>query len=195
MLCKIFWSIVAMVLACSAATASDIRRVVTGLDTDNKASTLFDSRLMLKPGPYGIAAVNLWITDSYPPTLTFNDDDPATKPIGISPPDNGTKLRVVEFPPLDPATEAKLEPNFLMKSVGDRAPARGLPVKHPLMHRTRSLDYAVVLSGEIDMMLDASLVHLKPGDVVVQQATNHGWINHGTQPCRILFVLMDSKEP
>jgi hypothetical protein len=194
MLCKTFWSIVAMVLACSAATASDIRRVVTGLDTDNKASTLFDSRLTLKPGPYGIAAVNLWITDSYPPTLTFKDD-PATKPIGISPPDNGTKLRVVEFPPLDPATEAKMEPNFLMKSVGDRAPARGLPVKHPLMHRTRSLDYAVVLSGEIDMMLDASLVHLKPGDVVVQQATNHGWINHGTQPCRILFVLMDSKAP
>jgi mannose-6-phosphate isomerase-like protein (cupin superfamily) len=194
MLRKIFWSIVAMVLACSAATASDIRRVVTGLDTDNKASTLFDSRLTLEPGPYGIAAANLWITDSYPPTLTFKDD-PATKPIGISPPDDGTKLRVVEFPPLDPATEAKMEPNFLMKSVGDRAPARGLPVKHPLMHRTRSLDYAVVLSGEIDMMLDASLVHLKPGDVVVQQATNHGWINHGTQPCRILFVLMDSKEP
>ena len=194
MLCKTFWSIVAMVLTCSAATASDIRRVVTGLDADNKASTLFDSRLTLKPGPYGIAAVNLWITDSYPPTLTFKDD-PATKPIGISPPDNGTKLRVVEFPPLDPATEANMEPNFLMKSVGDHAPARGLPVKHPLMHRTRSLDYAVVLSGEIDMMLDASLVHLKPGDVVVQQATNHGWINHGMQPCRILFVLMDSKEP
>ena len=194
MLCKTFWSIVAMVLACSAASASDIRRVVTGLDTDDKASTLFDSRLTLKPGPYGIAAVNLWITDSYPPTLTFKDD-PATKPIGISPPDNGTKLRVVEFAPLDPAAEAKMESNFLMKSVGDRAPARGLPVKHPLMHRTRSLGYAVVLSGEIDMMLDASLVHLNPGDVVVQQATNHGWINHGTQPCRILFVLMDSKEP
>jgi mannose-6-phosphate isomerase-like protein (cupin superfamily) len=102
---------------------------------------------------------------------------------------------VVECPPLDSATEAKMEPNFLMKSVGERAPARGLPVKHPLMHRTRSLDYAVVLSGEIDMMLDDSLVHLKPGDVVVQQATNHGWINRGTQPCRILFVLMDSKQP
>jgi mannose-6-phosphate isomerase-like protein (cupin superfamily) len=194
MLRRTFCSLVTILLTCSTATASDIRRVVTGLDADNKASTLFDSRLTLKPGPYGIAAINLWITDSYPPTLAFKDD-PATKPIGISPPDNGTKLRVVEFPPLDAATEAKMEPNFLMKSVGDRAPARGLPVKHPLMHRTRSLDYAVVLSGEIDMMLDDSLVHLKPGDVVVQQATNHGWINRGTQPCRILFVLMDSKEP
>jgi mannose-6-phosphate isomerase-like protein (cupin superfamily) len=194
MLRKTLWSILAIILTSSAATASDIRRVVTGLDADNKASTLFDSRLTLKPGPYGIAAVNLWITDSSPPTPTFKDD-PATKPIGISPPDNGTKLRVVEFPPLDPATEAKMEPNFLMKSVGDRAPARGLPVKHPFMHRTRSIDYAVILSGEIDMMLDDSLVHLKPGDVVVQQATNHAWINRGAQPCRILFVLMDSKEP
>jgi mannose-6-phosphate isomerase-like protein (cupin superfamily) len=194
MLRRTFCSTVALMLACCAASASDIRRVVTGLDANNKAITLFDSRLTLKPGPYGLAATNLWITDSYPPSLDFTDD-PAIKPIGISPPDNGTKFRVVEFPPLDAATEAKMEPNFLMKSVGERAPARGLPVKHPLMHRTRTLDYAVVLSGEIDMMLDDSVVHLKPGDVVVQQATNHGWINRGTQPCRMLFVLMDSKQP
>ncbi len=87
-----------------------------------------------------------------------------------------------------------MDPNLVMKGVNP-APARGLPVKHPMMHRTRSLDYAVVLSGEIDMMLDDTVVHVKAGDVVVQQATNHGWVNHGTQPCRMLFVLMDSKEP
>jgi len=155
---------------------------------------LFDSRLTLGPGPYGITSLNLWITDSYPPGFSFKDD-PATKPIGISPPDNGTKFRVVEFPSLDPATEGKMEPNFLQKSVGNRAPNKGLPVTHPLMHRTRSIDYAVVLSGEIDMILDDSVVHLKPGDVAIQQATNHAWINRGTQPCRILFVLMDAKQP
>jgi mannose-6-phosphate isomerase-like protein (cupin superfamily) len=179
----------------TGASASDIRRVVTGLNANNKSVTLFDSRVPLASGPYSLASVNLWITDSYPPALMFNGNDPATKPIGISPPDNGTKLRIVEFPPLDAATEAKMELNFLMKAVGDHAPARGEPVKHPLMHRTRTLDYAVVLSGEIEMMLDNSTVHLKPGDVVVQQATNHAWINRGTQPCRILFVLMDSKQP
>jgi uncharacterized cupin superfamily protein len=75
------------------------------------------------------------------------------------------------------------------------SPAKGLPAKHPMMHRTRTLDYAVILSGEIDMMLDDTTVHLKAGDAVVQQATNHAWINHGTQPCRILFVLLDSQEP
>jgi uncharacterized cupin superfamily protein len=63
------------------------------------------------------------------------------------------------------------------------------------MHRTRSLDYAVVLSGEVDMVLDDVSVHLKPGDVIVQQATNHAWVNRGKEPCRILFVLMDSNEP
>jgi quercetin dioxygenase-like cupin family protein len=63
------------------------------------------------------------------------------------------------------------------------------------MHRTRTVDYAMVLSGEMDMMLDAETIHLKPGDVVVQQATNHAWLNHGKEPCRVIFVLMDSKQP
>jgi mannose-6-phosphate isomerase-like protein (cupin superfamily) len=170
------------------------RRVVTGLDASNKAVVLFDSRVTLNPGGSGNPAANLWITESSPPALSFKDDN-AAKRIGLSPPDNGTAIRVVEFPPLDPAAEAKMDPNFMMKVVGDHAPAKGLPVKHPLMHRTRTVDYAVILSGEIDMMLDETTVHVKAGDVVIQQATNHAWVNRGTQPCRILFVLMDSKQP
>jgi len=63
------------------------------------------------------------------------------------------------------------------------------------MHRTRSLDYAVIMSGEIDMLLDDSVVHLKAGDVVVQQATNHAWVNRGKEPCRVAFILIDSREP
>ena len=186
---------VAALVACSAtANASEIRRVVTGLDANDKAVVLFDSRVPLRAGPFGLQATNLWVTNSYPLGFSFKDDTAAT-PVGISPLDNGTKFRVVEFPPLDPATEAKMEPGGLMKAVGPVAPARGRPVTHPLMHRTRSVDYAVVLSGEIDMVLDDTSVHLKPGDTVVQQATNHAWVNHGTETCRILFVLMDSKQP
>ena len=194
MLTRLSCATLAGLLACSPASASDIRRVVTGLDANNKSIVQFDERLPLAAGPYGIAGLNLWITDSDPAPLVF-DADPSKKPIGISPPDNGTKFRVVEFAPLDKETEAKIEPNFLMKTVGERAPKRGVPVSHPFMHRTRSLDYAVILSGEVDMVLDDKSVHLKPGDVVVQQATNHAWVNHGSEPCRILFVLMDSKEP
>jgi naringenin degradation protein FdeH len=191
---RVFWSFLILVLCSSIAAASDIRRVVTGLDATNKAVVLFDSRLTLGPGPYGITALNLWLTDSYPPGFSFAED-PVAKPVGMWPADNGTRFRVIEFPPLDSATEARMEAGFLQKTVGERAPNKGVPVTHPLMHRTRTVDYAVVLSGEIDMTLDDSVVHLKPGDVIIQQATNHAWINRGTQPCRILFVLMDAKQP
>jgi mannose-6-phosphate isomerase-like protein (cupin superfamily) len=194
MIRKTICALAAAILAGSAAEASDIRRVVTGLDANNKAVVMFDSRMPLQTGPYGLNSTNLWVTNTYPLGFSFKDDTSAI-PVGVSPLDHGTKFRVVEFPPLDAATEAKMEPGFLMKAVGPVAPARGLPVTHPLMHRTRSVDYAVVLSGEIDMMLDDTVVHLKPGDTIVQQATNHAWVNHGTGTCRILFVLMDSSQP
>jgi mannose-6-phosphate isomerase-like protein (cupin superfamily) len=174
--------------------ASEIRRVVTGLSADNKAIVLFDSRDKLIVGRSGNASLNLWITDASPPGFSFKDDA-AKKPSGLSPPDNGTAFRVVEFPPTTAADEAKMEPQLMMKLVGDHAPARGLPVTHPFMHRTRTVDYAIIMSGEIDMKLDDSIVHLKAGDVVVQQATNHAWINHSGQPVRVMFVLMDSKQP
>jgi hypothetical protein len=176
----------------SSARAEDVRRIVTGLDEKNHAVVLFDSRIPLKQDSPVISSTNFWITDSTPPSLSRQDT--ADRPIGVSPPDNGTKFRLVEFAPLDPATEAKLPPEMIMKGV-THPPKKGIAVKHPMMHRTRTLDYAVILSGEIDMMLDDTSVHLKQGDVIVQQATNHGWVNHGAQPCRILFVLMDSKEP
>ncbi len=176
----------------SGAFADDVRRVVTGLDDNNHAVVLYDTRIPLKSDSPVISSTNFWITDSTPPSLSKQDT--ANKPIGVSPPDNGTKFRIVEFAPLDSATESKLPPEMIMKGV-NHPPAKGIPVKHPMMHRTRSLDYAVVLSGEIDMMLDDTSVHLTQGDVIVQQATNHGWVNHSAQPCRILFVLMDSKEP
>ena len=181
-----------LVSIASSALADDIRRVVTGLDDKNHAVVLFDSRMPLKSDSPVLSSTNFWITDSTPPAMSR--EDTASRPIGVSPPDNGTKFRIVEFAPLDAATEAKLPPEMIMKGV-NHPPAKGIPVRHPMMHRTRTLDYAMILSGEIDMMLDDTSVHLRQGDVIVQQATNHGWVNHGSQPCRILFVLMDSKEP
>ena len=189
----IAWSFSALLLAGSASQASDIRRVITGFDANNKSTTLFDSRMPLEVGKSGNAGAVLWVTDSYP--LGISQQDTAQRPVGISPPANGTVLRVVEFPPADEARLAKLDTNFMMKIVGDNAPARGVPVSNPMMHRTRTVDYAIIMSGEIDMMLDDKTVHLKAGDVVVQQATNHAWLNHGSQPCRVIFVLMDSKQP
>jgi hypothetical protein len=191
---RTIYSLAPILLAGSTAVASDIRRVVVGLDANNKSVVMFDNQMPLKPGEYGLNSTNLWVTNSYPLGFSFKDDT-SSIPVGVSPLDNGTKFRVVEFPPLDAATEAKMPPGYLMKAVGAFAPTRGVAVTHPLMHRTRSVDYAVVMSGEIDMMLDDAVVHLKPGDTIVQQATNHAWVNHGKEVCRILFVLMDSKQP
>ena len=112
---KIFGSIVALVLACSTATAADIRRVVTALDGNDKAIALFDGRVTLEPG--ATPSVKLWVTEAAPAALSFTDDSGA-KPTPL-PPDLGTALLVVEFPPLDPAEEAKMDPHFMMKIIGD----------------------------------------------------------------------------
>jgi mannose-6-phosphate isomerase-like protein (cupin superfamily) len=190
---RITWSAAAILAMCSIANASDIHRVITGFDANNKSTALFDSQVPLEAGKSGNPGAILWITDSYP--LGFSQEDTGKRPLGIAPPANGTVIRVVEFPPVDDKALAKMDPNFMMNVVGDNAPKRGVPVTNPLMHRTRTVDYAIIMSGEIDMMLDDKTVHLKSGDVVVQQATNHAWLNHGKEPCRIVFVLMDSKQP
>ena len=128
--------------------------------------------------PSGNAVVALWLTTSAPAAFSFDED--AVKPIGSIRRDNGTVFASSRFRRSSPAKKRKLPPDLMMKIVGDHAPARGVPVSHPLMHRTRTVDYAIIMSGEIDMMLDDKTVHLKAGDVVVQQATNHAWLNHGT---------------
>ena len=174
--------IVALVLAYSAATAADIRRVVTALDGHDKAIVLFDSHVTLEPG--NAPSAKLWVTDTAPAGISFTDDSGA-KPTPL-PPDSARRCSWLNS--VDPTEEAKMD-------IGERTPARGLPVRHPLMHRTRTVDYGVVLSGEIDMMLDNSVTHVRAGDVIIHQATNHAWINRDTQACRILFALIDSRQP
>ena len=187
---------IALMLAGSVAAqqAPEVRRVVTKIDSSGKAIVMFDGAVRLKsfrsPNPAG----EMWVTDRSLPDFNWSADRALTK-VGLVPPKNGTIFRVVDFVPLSPEAEKKMDINLMMKVVGDHAPAKGLPPRHPMMHRTRSLDYAIILSGEIDMLLDDSEVHLKAGDVVVQQATNHAWVNRSGKPCRVAFVLMDSQEP
>src|SRR3954447_1017060 len=110
----------------SGALADDVRRVVTGLDDNNHAVVLFDSRIPLKQDSAVISSTNFWITDDTPPSLSKKET--ADRPIGVSPPDNGTKFRLVEFAPLSPEIEAKLPPEMIMKGVS-QLPAKGIPVK------------------------------------------------------------------
>ena len=177
----------------SAQQAPEVRRVVTKLDSSGKAVVMIDESMRLTaPRPPNYAA-NIWVTDKSLPDFTPTDDRGKTK-IGLVPPKSGTVFRIVDFAP-DSQGEQPTDVNHMMKIVGTEAPKRGLPPRHPMMHRTRSLDYAIILSGEIDMLLDDSEVHLKAGDVLVQQATNHAWVNRSGKPCRVAFILMDSQEP
>jgi mannose-6-phosphate isomerase-like protein (cupin superfamily) len=175
--------------------SEDIRRVVTTVDKDGKAVVLFDG-----PNPHKVVRPNrsvtsrlVWVTDQTPADISSTADRAATN-IGIAPPHNGSVFRIIDIPPTPPEI-ATFEQDYLHKQIGDHAPKKGLPPRHPLMHRTLTIDYAIIMQGEIDMLLDDSEVHLKAGDVLIQQGTNHAWVNRGTEPCRIAFILIESKEP
>ena len=186
-------ALIATTSAFAQNKAPEVRRVVTALDANGRAVALADGAVALtslrSPNPAG----EMWVTSQYPPDYSWKEDRAKTK-VGLIPPANGTIFRIVDFPPMKADVE-KMDVNTMMKVVGDHAPAKGVPVRHPMMHRTRSLDYAIIMSGEIDMLLDDGEVHLKAGDVVVQQATNHAWVNRGKEVCRIAFILMDGQEP
>ena len=138
----------------------------------------------------GLTSTLLWVTDESPADNSGSADR-AEREIGVAPPPRGSIFRVVDFPP---AAEVGAVDNAAMLRemgiAGGRAGAR-----HATMHRTRSIDYAVVISGEIDMLLDDSEVHLEAGDTLVQRGTNHAWVNRGKESCRIAFVLIDAEEP
>jgi mannose-6-phosphate isomerase-like protein (cupin superfamily) len=189
------WVIAGAALAGSvlAQQAPEVRRVVTALDASGKAVVMIDERTHLTaPRPPNYAA-NIWVTDKSLPDFSPAADRGKTK-VGLAPPKSGTVFRIVDFAP-ESQGEQPTDVNHMMKIVGAEAPKKGLPPRHPMMHRTRTLDYAIIMSGEIDMLLDEGEVHLKAGDVLVQQATNHAWVNRSGKPCRVAFILMDSQEP
>ena len=141
-----------------------VRRVITGHDASGKAVVTIDEvATHLTSGRPGATACNVWTTEGFPAN---NDgvDDAGLRKVGTTLP-NGTIFRVIEFAP-------------------------GLAARN---HRTDSIDYITVLSGEIDMELDDTLVHLRVGDVMVQRGTIHNWVNRGTAPCVLAIVLVDAR--
>lgn len=141
-----------------------VRRVITGHDANGRAMVKIDEIAKnITSSRPQQSAVVVWTTDSAP-VNNDGDFDGSTRKTGTTLP-GGSVFRVVEFGP-------------------------GVA---PRNHRTDSIDYAVVMSGEIDMDLDGTVVHLKAGDVLVQRGTIHNWINRGTAPCVIAFALIDAK--
>jgi len=141
-----------------------IRRVVTGHDATGRAVVKIDEMAKnVISNRPGASSCVVWSTSEFP-VDNDGDVDPSAKSIGTTI-EKGTVFRIVRYEP-------------------------GVT---PRNHRTDSIDYAVVISGEIEMDLDGEVVKLKAGDVLVQRGTIHNWINRGTEPCVIAFVLIDAK--
>ena len=169
------------------------RRIVTGHDAQGKAIALFDGPVLpQQKSPSGNAVSMLWVTGESPADIAGSVDRSKTK-VGVPPPTNGSIFRIVDFPPTSKNT-GPVDHHKVLLGMGIDPSTQGY-MRHANTHRTRSIDYAIVLDGEIDMLLDDTEVHVKAGDVLVQQGTNHAWVNNGTKPCRIAFILIDAQEP
>ncbi|MCW5636762.1 MAG: cupin domain-containing protein [Rubrivivax sp.] len=175
-----------------------IHRVVTGHDAEGKAIVASNGPL---PTVVEIAAIpgtvfhEVWSTAGTP-ALVDNGPDPTAGALTLPPPRLGTRMRFVDIPP-DSAEflahgAARMKDAFTQ--VGDvQASTVKADSPHPLMHRTESVDYGIVIEGEMTLVLDDSEVLLRPGSVVVQRGTNHAWANRSGRLCRMLFILVDGQ--
>ena len=145
-----------------------IRRVVTGHDSDKVAKVLMDAPATNAKGPgTGLVSTLIWSTDRTPAQVPIGEEieDMGARMLGSAPPPSGSRFTVIEFPP-------------------------GVV---SAMHRTETVDYVIVIEGEIDMDMDDSTVKLRHGDVMVQRGTNHAWVNRSDKKARVAFVLIDAE--
>jgi mannose-6-phosphate isomerase-like protein (cupin superfamily) len=176
-----------------------VRRVVTGHDSDGKAVIVSDGATPVVfsiPQRPGYSAHEVWVTDSMPAEIN-QAGEPTNRPRSIEPPPNGTRCRIVVHPPeasfIHKLDRAAAKAAFAAYGSSEASTAEEKDLPHPLMHRTRTVDYGIVLEGEVYMVLDKQETLLKAGDVVVQRGTNHAWSNRSDQPCKMMFVLIDGK--
>lgn len=175
------------------------KRVVTGHDTDGKAIVISNAppvHTQLVGGPGGPTFFEVWHTLETPALIHPQPDNVDEDNLMLPPPQNGTRVRVIEFPPegeeIRRLTGADAAEKF--KSMGDEkasTSANGAP--HPLMHQTETIDYGIVLEGEITLVLDKEEAIIQAGDIVIQCGTNHAWANRSGKICRIAFVLIDGQ--
>jgi len=171
----------------------DIRRVVTEDDAQGRSRIVEDrpaTSIRTVAARPGYRAVNVWRTEESPARIAAKDTTGSHQ--GILPPKNGNILRIIDFPP-EPADKAKLK-EMLDSTFGgiyhDAAHDKR-PGVHPGMHRTETVDYAIVLEGEIYAVMDEGETLLRAGDVLIQRGTNHAWANRSDKTARIAFVLID----
>jgi len=175
----------------------DIRRIVTGHDQNGKAMVVQSGGLPHVTRPIaqpGLAFHEIWNTNAMPMQIGFNEPEPTDQHRDTAPPESGTIIRIVDIPPEGPDgpdfDKAQAKAVFDAVGLGENAD-HTTAGRHPLIHRTQSIDYGYVISGEVTLLLDEDAVDLVAGDVVIQRGTIHAWANRSDAICRMLFVLTD----
>lgn len=174
------------------------QRYVTGHDANGQAVVALEG-----PAPLavhidaipGTVFHELWATG---PTPVSVDSGPEaiTPPLRLPPPAGGTRIRIVDIPPDTAEFLARGHERMhaAFSQIGDAAASTvATDSPHPLMHRTETVDYGIVIEGELVLVLDREERVLLPGDVVIQRGTNHAWANRSGQPCRVAFVLLEGR--
>ncbi|MDH3315661.1 MAG: cupin domain-containing protein [Gammaproteobacteria bacterium] len=179
-----------------AAEIKPVRRIVV-IDENDRSKAIADGPspdARTDPARPGFSSTRIWVTDRTPCRLKGVRES-LDAPHRLEPPRGGSVCRVVTFPP-DDAWKGKVGAKEVqsyfaaMGSPGASTYSPGAP--HPYMQRTRTLDFCLVLDGEITLVLDTAAVRLEAGDTVVQRGTNHAWSNRSGKPCTIAFSSHDA---
>jgi quercetin dioxygenase-like cupin family protein len=138
---------------------------------------------------------NLWLTDSMPVDIKNSNDDPTLNQyISTTPVDNGSFFRIVNYPPERKLIETLAA--FTKEEIATFETTTGVKLKvgdrHPLIHMTESIDFGVVLKGEIYLVLEKEEILLRPFDTIIQRGTNHAWSNRSEEDCLVAYVLLDA---
>jgi len=180
-----------------SADVKPVRRIVTIDDADGRSLAIADGPspdIRTDPARPGFSSARIWVTEASPAQIGPYHD-PVLQPHTIEPPRGGSLCRVVTFPP-DDGFRGKVggrEVEAFFRAMGSPSASTYSPgAPHPYMQKTQTLDFCLILEGEIVLVLDTTEVHLKAGDVVVQRATNHAWSNRTDSPCRIAFSSHDA---
>lgn len=175
-----------------------VRRVVTGHNAAGLAVIQDDgapSRVRQIGGEHGPVFYELWNTRETPVKIDAASGEPMEDGIMLAPPKGGTRIRILDIPPddasLDDMSDEEAKAHFAEVGAGDASTHSGGGSRHARMHRTETLDYGIMLEGELTLIMDEGETIVRAGDVIIQRGTNHGWANRSGKPCRICFVLID----
>jgi hypothetical protein len=177
---------------------SGVRRIVTGHDADGRAVIQEDRpvpRVQRIGGEHGPLFFEVWNTRESPARIDRASGEPVEDGIQLAPPKNGTRIRVLDIPPdderLETLTPEQIKAHFAEVAAADASSHSGSDSRHAFMHRTETVDYGIMLEGELTLIMDVGETVIRAGDIVVQRGTNHGWANRSGKPCRIAFILID----